>query len=185
MLNCFNALRDFTSLNKYNKWTAAYLKLLLLTLTVKLHNDMYEFCLWLNVKEAWSNGFQNQLFTSIETRPAKEDLLPDSTWGLTTHFVFKLLIKYHAYHKGTGERFHRLKTIDLSEWSETRSSWVLHLNWNFLGKIQVFPIKLYVTRKRRSKQGFLFLLTSIPEACSFVNWLHLYEMIAGIWYFKG
>lgn len=156
---------------------------MLLPLTVKLHNVKHEFCLWLNVEEAGSNSFQNQLFTSIETRPAKEDILPDLDLRFYHAFVFKLLIKYYAYQKGTWERFHRLKTIDLSDWSETWSSGVLDSNWNFLGKIQVFPIKLYVTRKRRSKQGFLFLLTSIPQACSFVNLLHLYEMITGIWYF--
>lgn len=41
-------------------------------------------------------------------------------------------------------------------WSEIRSYWVL---WsNVVGKIQVF---LIMVRKRRSKQGFLFLLISI------------------------
>lgn len=57
MFNCFNVLRDFILLNKYNKWIVVYFKFLLLILIVKLYNDMYEFCFWLNVKEVWSNGF--------------------------------------------------------------------------------------------------------------------------------
>lgn len=73
-------LRDFASLNKHNKWTAAFLWLLLLPLTVKLNNVKHEFYLWLCVEEAWSNGFENELFTSIQKRAStRGNLLHDLT----------------------------------------------------------------------------------------------------------
>jgi len=43
----------------------------------------------LNVEEACSNGFQNQLFTSIETQPQKEDLLPDLDLRIYHAFVLR------------------------------------------------------------------------------------------------
>lgn len=59
-------LRDFTSLNKHNKWTAVFLYLLLSPVTVKLNNVNHEFYVWLWIEEAWSNGFEKYLFTYVQ-----------------------------------------------------------------------------------------------------------------------